>query len=62
MKTNALDNSGPNAGNRSFDLLVAMGAHDERAARVSGRQQGVTVVKAMLELSADLNSLAKNPF
>lgn len=57
----SFDNASSHASNVSLDLLVARGAHDERAARIDGRQESVAVLEAMFEVPAYLHGLADNP-
>jgi hypothetical protein len=59
--TYALDNTSADAGDGPLDLFGARRAHDERAARVDGREEGVAVVEAMLEVLADGNGLVDDP-
>lgn len=59
--TYAFDEAGAHAGNRPLDFFVARRAHDERAARVDGREKRIAVLEAVLEIAADLETLGRYP-
>lgn len=51
-KPHSLDDARADARDGSFDLFVAGRAHDQGASRVDGREEGVAILEAMLEVDA----------